>query len=169
MQYFNSGCMSVTSAVVSTLYSGFAVRPHSRSMPGESSSTEREANAPKKPGQRTGGWHPMRCSGFALHHQSCSYRTAARRHILELSKSLVLRILQPPSLESTVKSDSLLKSRSKIQINSVDVREGDELVSRTVPQVICNINSIIRSLTSADADMVSSRFAVCPQLDVLCP
>ena len=43
------------------MFSGFAIRPYQMSAARKSSSTEREADAPK-PGQRTSGWRQSRCS-----------------------------------------------------------------------------------------------------------
>ena len=63
---------SVTSADVNTVFSGFAVHLHSRSLPVKDSKHGASSRRSKKPGQRSGGWHQMRCSGLALRHQSFS-------------------------------------------------------------------------------------------------
>ena len=63
---------SVTSADVNTVFSGYAVHLHSRSLPVKDNKHGASSRRSKKPGQRTGGWHQMRYSGLALRHQSFS-------------------------------------------------------------------------------------------------
>ena len=63
---------SVTSADVNTVFSGFTVHLHSRSLPVKDRKYGASSRRSKKLGQRTGGWHQMRCSGLALRHPSYS-------------------------------------------------------------------------------------------------